>query len=500
MARARAARILWPPRALSRIAAWSLRRIGLELRRIVSLVDPARPDSHTAAQMEKGDLERRLAFVGLEPDDFVCLEGLRPILDRHADVLVAAFYRHLLSFGETRALLADSHVKRRLLRKQREYLLSLAVSSIDAEFVAARELIGVTHARVGLAPRWYLGAHAHYFSLLAPLIQEQFSADRYRADRTLGALMKLLMFDAQIALEAYIEHRERELQCLNQELAAAGRDLADEMRETRVELRDTERRARAAEQVASIATLVAGLAHEIGTPMGVIQGHAELLESSVADERGRWRLRTIREQIDRISRIIQALLDSARPRDAVRAPVSLDGVIETSLSFLAEKFRRRRVTVEKQVAAPAVVDGDAEKLQQLFLNLFLNAVDAMPDGGTLRIAASPSPDGGVAVRVGDTGAGIPAERLPRIFDPFYTTKPAGQGSGLGLVVARSIVLEHDALIDVTSEPGRGTEFRIAFPPRLSVSRPAPSPDSDASAARDAKVDHDSTGGPSSEGR
>jgi signal transduction histidine kinase len=199
--------------------------------------------------------------------------------------------------------------------------------------------------------------------------------------------------------------------------------------------------------------------------MGVIQGHAELLESSVADERGRWRLRTIREQIDRISRIIQALLNTARPRDAVREPVSLEAVIDTSLSFLGEKFRRRQVHVEKQIAPVAMIDGDAEKLQQLFLNLFLNAVDAMPEGGTLTVGVAPLDQGGVEVRIRDSGSGISAERLPRIFDPFYTTKPAGQGSGLGLVVAHSIVLEHDATIDVTSVPGSGAEFRIAFAPR-----------------------------------
>jgi two-component system sensor histidine kinase HydH len=221
-----------------------------------------------------------------------------------------------------------------------------------------------------------------------------------------------------------------------------------------------------------VATLVAGLAHEIGTPMGVIQGHAELLESSVSDERGRWRLRIIREQIDRISRIIQALLNTARPRDPVRVPIRLAPILDNCLSFLAEKFRRRGVEVERDYAAAvSEISGDSEKLQQLFLNLLLNAVDAMPQGGRIVVGLGPDGDKGLAVRIRDTGGGIPKEQQKRIFEPFYTTKEAGQGSGLGLVVAREIVAHHEGEIDVVSELGEGTEFRIRFPalPRPSSS-------------------------------
>ena len=198
--------------------------------------------------------------------------------------------------------------------------------------------------------------------------------------------------------------------------------------------------------------------------MGVIQGHAELLESSVGDDRGRWRLRTIREQIDRISRIIQALLNSARPRDPERVPISLAPVLDNSLSFLAEKFRHRGVEVERRYGPTPEICGDSEKLQQLFLNLLLNAVDAMPQGGRIVVILATDGGGAAEVRIRDTGVGIPQDQLSQVFEPFYTTKPAGHGSGLGLVVAREIVSDHEGEIDVSSEPGQGAEFRIRVPP------------------------------------
>jgi signal transduction histidine kinase len=144
--------------------------------------------------------------------------------------------------------------------------------------------------------------------------------------------------------------------------------------------------------------------------------------------------------------------------------VALETVLETALSFLSEKFRERRVEVERSYEDVPSVVGDAERLQQLFLNLFLNAADAMPEGGRLGVRLRPAPEGEIEVRVADTGTGIPEGDLERIFDPFFTSKPAGEGSGLGLAVAQGIVADHGGTIRAASELGRGTEFRIVFPP------------------------------------
>jgi signal transduction histidine kinase len=419
---------------------------------------------------QKRELDTLLAFLNFSAEDEDALRTLGPILEENADGLVQAFYRHLLAFEETRGLLVDPVVKARLLEKQHEYLLSLSNATIDEAYLDERRQLGETHLRIGLAPRWYLGAYSLYFSLLLPLICEGYRTDPDRAERTATAIMKRLMLDAQLAMETYILGRNQQLDHLNRELAAMSRDLERRYAEQVTELRRTTRRARAAEELASVATLVSGLAHEIGTPMNVIQGHAELLESALGDERARRRLRTIQEQIDRISNIIQTLLSVARPRDPIRTRVDLRELLEATLEFTAERLRRNRIEVATEFGEVAEIVGDPEKLQQLLLNLVLNAADAMQDGGKLEIRLAPQGEEYVEIRVSDSGIGIETDRIRQIFDPFHTTKPAGRGSGLGLTVARGIVSDHEGTIEVQSEAGRGTEFRILLPANRSTPR------------------------------
>jgi signal transduction histidine kinase len=409
------------------------------------------------------DLEQRLAFLNLQQSDQDLLVALGPLLGKHADSFVGAFYRHLLSFTPTRELLRDPEVKERLLAKQRAYLESLAGASFDDEYAADRRRIGEVHQRIGLEPRWYLGAYALYGSLVTPLIFEAFRHDPQRALDTMAALQKVLLLDAQLAMETYIDRAQRELEYVTEELAREGRRLARDFEDQRVELRETEDRARAAEELASVGTLVAGLAHEIGTPMGVIQGHAKLLESAVSGDDAVWRLKTIQEQVGRISKIIQTLLNMARPGRLRRVPVSLDPLLETTLSFVFEKLSHHQIQVRRAISPVSSVLGDPERLQQLFLNLFINAADAMPEGGELRVSLAEAGDGWVEARVGDTGHGISPRDLSRIFDPFFTSKAAGEGNGLGLMVAQGIVNDHGGSIEVQSVVGRGTEFRVRFP-------------------------------------
>jgi signal transduction histidine kinase len=406
-------------------------------------------------------LAQRLAYLNLGADDRVALEALRPALEKNASAFVAAFYRHLLSFQPTRELLRDPDVKRRLLEKQRVYLLSLAEPRFDEDYVRDRRRIGEMHEHIGLEPRWYLGAYALYQSLLVPLVIQTYEQEPERAMAALIALGKVLALDAQLAMESYIDRQRSELEYLTEELANEGRRLARDYEQQKAELRLTADRARAAEELASVATLVAGLAHEIGTPMGVIQGHAKLLESAIEGEDATWRLRTIQEQVGRISNIITTLLGIARPRPTRRLPVDLSAVLQTSLSFVGERLKRRAIEVEASLGQVPSVLGDAERLQQLFLNLFLNAADAMPEGGTLCVSCVED-DRDVVVRVSDTGCGIPADALPHVFEPFYTTKPAGEGNGLGLMVAKGIVGDHGGAIDVSSG-SEGTEFVVRLP-------------------------------------
>jgi signal transduction histidine kinase len=403
-----------------------------------------------------------LAFFDLAEEELARLAELRPMFEKHADALVAAFYRHLLAFPETRKLLRDPRVTERLLGEQKRYLFSLAEPTIDDAYIAQRRQIGSVHERIGLAPTWYLGAYSLYEALLGPLLFEAFAASPDKARALLLSLRRRLRLDSSLALETYVERRERDLEYMNQQLGEASRKLARELESTGVELRSSRARAQAAERLASIGTLVAGLAHEIGTPMGVIQGHAKLLESAVQDENGRWRLRTIQAQIARIARIMESLLNMARPSSRrARVPVVLSAVLDNTLAFLTERLTRRRVEVVREFAETPSIHADAEALQQIFLNLVMNGIDSMPLGGQLRVAVAPI-EGGAEVRIADTGGGMPEEARERIFDPFFTTKEAGQGHGLGLAVAQGIAHDHGGEIElVRSGPG-GTEFRVTL--------------------------------------
>jgi signal transduction histidine kinase len=408
------------------------------------------------------EIDELLRYFGIQSADLQALAKLREPLEDNADEMVRRFYVHLDTFPETRELLADPEVRRRLLASQRDYLLSLANPEIDQAYVEQRARIGMTHERIGLDTRWYLGAYSLYFSLVMPIIREHLKDDPNTMDATLIALDRRLRLDSEIAIRQYIDRRERELKRLNSQLRAEGRSLTQEFQETQQHLVLTEARAREAEQLASVATLISGLAHEIGTPMGVIRGHAEALDSAVEGERASWRLNMILEQIDRITGIIQALLNMARPRESLRTNVDLAACVNSTLAFLTEKLKRRNVTVSKAFESNAEIVADPEKLQQVFLNLLINAIDSMPQGGELSIAIDQI-DSSIRVRIADSGIGISSDQLKSVFDPFYTTKPAGRGNGLGLVVVKGIVDEHEGSIDIRSTLGEGTEFSIRLP-------------------------------------
>jgi signal transduction histidine kinase len=399
----------------------------------------------------------------LERSDLELLAELRDGLERRADRFVAEFYNHLLRFPETQHLLRDPAVRDRLLIQQRTYLLSLTQPVIDDAYIQSRIRIGETHERIGLPTRYYFGAYALYFNLMIPLIRDVVGPDPVAVERAQSAMAKRLLFDAEIAVRQYTDRREQDLTRLNRELQAASRMLTREVDETARDLRRTQARAVAAEQLASVATLVTGLAHEIGTPMGVIRGHAEALEEAVEGDRARWRLTMILDQIDRITSIIQSLLNIARPKEMLRVPLDLAERLDASIAFLSEKLRRRSVAVKKRYEPVPSTIGDPEKMQQILLNLFINAIDAMPDGGTLGIRLRRSDSDWIAITISDTGTGITADELESIFEPFFTTKAAGHGNGLGLVVVQGIVGEHGGHIEARSEPGKGTEFEIRLP-------------------------------------
>jgi signal transduction histidine kinase len=413
--------------------------------------------------MANKTLEERMSYLGLAAEDLALLSELRPVLDAHVDDVVEAFHRQLLLFPETRRLFLEPEIKERFAAGRRHYMLSLAAAQLGDDYLHERERSSITQERAGLGPEWTIRLAVLYFSLLAPIVGREFARDFDKMTRILTTLASRMALDVEVAIESYIERHEKGLAYLADELARQSRILQRTLREQGLALQQTAARARAAEELASIATLVAGLAHEIGTPMSVIQGHAKMLEGKVAGEDAQWRLQTIQEQIARISRIIHTLLEMAHPRQTHTERVDPAALLIQTLAFVSERMATRGVRVKEALTPGLSVNGDPERLQQLFLNLFLNAADAMPNGGELRVELGEK-DGGVSIRVADTGVGIAASDLERIFEPFFTTKEAGHGNGLGLMVCKGIVADHGGRMEVRSEPGAGTEFAIYLRP------------------------------------
>ncbi|HEX8351774.1 MAG TPA: ATP-binding protein, partial [Pyrinomonadaceae bacterium] len=232
------------------------------------------------------------------------------------------------------------------------------------------------------------------------------------------------------------------------------------------------------EKLAAAGALAAGVAHEVNNPLASISSLIQILQSrpltSDNEAETREMLRLASTQIARISQVLRDMMDFARQRPPERAPLDLARVVESSLRLAGfdKGFKRLRVATDFDPRAPKV-PADADQLQQVFLNLLLNARDAMPEGGDLRVRLSHDAAAGEAVvEVSDTGHGIPEDVLPRVFDPFFTTKGAGRGTGLGLAVCYGIVTAHGGRIAVgPGAGGRGTSVRVSLPAGAGASSP-----------------------------
>jgi len=217
-----------------------------------------------------------------------------------------------------------------------------------------------------------------------------------------------------------------------------------------------------AERVAALGQVAANVAHQAGTPLNLVSGYVQMiLEDPRTDDRIRSRLRLVDGQIQQVTRALRTMLDRARhtPRsEVVRLPDVIEHVRELSAARLSRSNIRLRINVEEHVPP---VKADPAELEMALLNLVTNALDAMPTGGRLSIAVSGQPEG-VRIEVADTGPGIPNEVVEHLFDPWVTTKSAGQGTGLGLAIVREVVRAHAGTVSVRSQSS-GAVFVIDLP-------------------------------------
>ncbi|MGB9180257.1 MAG: ATP-binding protein [Pyrinomonadaceae bacterium] len=307
-----------------------------------------------------------------------------------------------------------------------------------------------------------------------------------RAPDELGLLSR--GFNRMIArIREMTEEREGQRRVLQERVQEATSELEQrnqQLAETNLELSQAALRLTELERLAAAGQTAAQFAHEVGTPLNLISGHVQLLRARVGDDaNARTKLETISAQIERIERIVRSMLDRTRPIAPELSPLDLNALMLRTFDATAPALDARGVRLETEMAEHLpLVAGDADHLQQVFINLINNALDAMPEGGLMRVRTGVVVDEGsteeseqptvapgnacdeqVFVEFADTGVGVAEELHARIFDPFYTTKGMGQGTGLGLVVVRNIVRDHGGEIEVKSEPGHGARFLIKFP-------------------------------------
>jgi signal transduction histidine kinase len=240
-------------------------------------------------------------------------------------------------------------------------------------------------------------------------------------------------------------------------VVAVGRDLT--------ERRKFESEMIQSQKLAALGVMAGGIAHEIRNPLAICSSAAEfLMEEDCTPEFRRECADKIHRGIQRASAIIENLLRYSRPSVEARATaVDLVSVIQETLTLVAHHAAVQRIDVKVALPAdPAMVRGAPVLLQQLFINLFLNAMTAMPRGGVLEVGLRAASEA-VQVRVTDTGRGIAERDIERIFDPFYTTAPVGKGTGLGLSICYSIAKQHGGSIQVMSAEGKGSTFTVVLP-------------------------------------
>lgn len=230
----------------------------------------------------------------------------------------------------------------------------------------------------------------------------------------------------------------------------------------------TERRLQArliqSEKMAATGRLAASIAHEINNPLQAISGCIDLAQATSDPEKIKRYLALATTELERLASVVRRMLDFYRPARAERVPVNVRELMEDVLLLSGKRLQHARVRVQTRWADDIpYVSGVADQLKQVFLNMILNAVEAMPQGGTLDIRGQTVRDGGewVVLSIADSGAGVPPQDLERIFEPFFTTKP--DGTGLGLAVSHSIISQHGGRIIVDSAPGHGTTFTIWLP-------------------------------------
>ena len=239
--------------------------------------------------------------------------------------------------------------------------------------------------------------------------------------------------------------------------------LYENQKEINAELKRAQKQIVQSEKLAALGQMSASLAHEVNNPLGIIKNYILILSESIDDnDPNRRNLKMIKEEVDRIARIVKSLLDFSRPENNKMTRLDLSSILKQTVSLIDKELVKREIKIKTQLPENLCpVMGSGDQLKQVFLNLLVNSKDFMPDGGEITISAR-NTDLGAEIELSDTGCGIKKENISQIFEPFFTTKQEGKGTGLGLWICYGIIQRHGGTIQAKRKK-KGTSFLLTLP-------------------------------------
>jgi PAS domain S-box-containing protein len=267
---------------------------------------------------------------------------------------------------------------------------------------------------------------------------------------------------------------EQQLKKINEELERKVLERTAQIEATYRELQRAQEQLMQTEKMASVGRFVSGVAHEINNPLDGIQNCIRLVLNEIDNKvQAENYLALALEGLYKIELLVKRLLDYARPHVYERVPLNINSLLDNILAFVQFKLKEHSIRVERAFSENLPpVNGDEHYLQQVFLNIILNAFDAMKNEGELTIATLYDQNRGVGIRISDTGCGIPEEAMLKIFDPFFTTKDQESGTGLGLYLSYNVITNHGGDIEVESKVGTGTTFTVWLPASQNLMQPS----------------------------
>ncbi len=348
------------------------------------------------------------------------------------------------------------------------YLIPIMISS----WVAGRSMgniIALGSAGVWLGADFLTGhAYGHWF---VPLWNMLMLAGSF----VVVVALLVSLREANEGLEQTVARRTKSLQAENAQRRQVEEELRhslDDVRQTHAELQRTQVQLIESAKIESVGRLAAGVAHEVKNPLMTLSLGADyFLQRKTENQEEAQLVQDMKKAVHRASNVINVLLDYARPRPLQRTSEDINSVIENSLTLVRHQLNKQHVTVVREFdTALPPLSLDRTRIEQVFVNLFLNAMQAMPPGGTLALRTFTShlsgsdsdAPGGVIVEINDTGHGIMPENVGKLFEPFFTTKPPGQGTGLGLAIVRRIMEIHGGSIRLSNRNEGGARATLQF--------------------------------------